>query len=162
MDVLPFISVRPLGGVSLSRFAGLVFSHLRWPLLTPVRYPGMLPRRAPFPQKLPTGQVFPDKNVNCDEATAAFTISPESRALSCCADLPGDSASYAVSVRRVCLLCTPVSFGRSLTVPLLPSTSICVNDNPLTGFRYRGLSPHKFSPMPGVPQRFQWKTESCH
>jgi hypothetical protein len=44
----------------------------------------------------------------------------------------------------------------------LPSTSICVNDNPLTGFRYRGLSPHKFSPMPGVPQRFQWKTESCH
>jgi hypothetical protein len=28
--------------------------------------------------------------------------SPESRALSCVADLPGDSALYAVSVRRAC------------------------------------------------------------
>ena len=32
------------------------------------------------------------------------TVSPESRALSCCADLPGDSALYAVSVRRLIAL----------------------------------------------------------
>jgi len=44
-------------------------------------------------------QVSPDKNVNCHYATAAFTLSPESWALSCCADLPGDWALYAVSVR---------------------------------------------------------------
>ena len=36
--------------------------------------------------------------------TAAFTLSPESRALSCCADLPGDQALYAVSVRRLIVL----------------------------------------------------------
>ena len=47
------------------------------------------------------GQVSPDKDVNCDYAIAAFTVSPESRALSCCADLPGDSALYAVSVPRI-------------------------------------------------------------
>jgi hypothetical protein len=55
-------------------------------------------------EELPTGQVSPDKDVNCDYATAAFTVSPESRALSCCADLPGDSALYAVSVRRLIAL----------------------------------------------------------
>jgi len=55
-------------------------------------------------KKLQTGQVSPDKDVNCDYATATFTVSPESRALSCCADLPGDSALYAVSVRRLIVL----------------------------------------------------------
>ena len=50
------------------------------------------------------GQISPDKNVNCRYATAAFTLSPESGALSCCADLPGDWALYAVSVRRLIAL----------------------------------------------------------
>ena len=35
---------------------------------------------------------------------AAFTLSPESGALSCCADLPGDWALYAISVRRLIAL----------------------------------------------------------
>ena len=43
-------------------------------------------------------QVSPDKNVNCPDATAAFTLSPESWVLSCGADLPGNWALYAVSV----------------------------------------------------------------
>jgi hypothetical protein len=47
------------------------------------------------------GQISPDKNVNFPYATAAFTLSPESWALSCRADLPGDWALYAVSVRRL-------------------------------------------------------------
>jgi hypothetical protein len=47
------------------------------------------------------GQISPDKNVDFRYATAAFTVSPESRALSCRADLPGDSALYAVSVSRI-------------------------------------------------------------
>jgi hypothetical protein len=47
------------------------------------------------------GQASPDKNVICPYATAAFTISPKPRALSCCADLPKDLALYAISVRRL-------------------------------------------------------------
>jgi len=43
-------------------------------------------------------------NVNCHDATAAFTVSPKSWALSCCTDLPEDSALYAVSVRRLIVL----------------------------------------------------------
>ena len=95
-------------------------------------------------------------------------MSPESWALSCCADLPGDQALYAVSVRRlialhsglplplVTLACgSPYAslqpFRRSLAVPPLPSANTFVNVlNTLTGFMYRGLPPHKFTPMPGV------------
>ena len=50
------------------------------------------------------GQISPDKNVNFHDAAAAFTVSPESGASSCRADLPGDSALYAVSVRRLVAL----------------------------------------------------------
>jgi hypothetical protein len=50
------------------------------------------------------GQISPDKNVNLHDAAAAFTVSPEPGALSCRADLPGDSALYAVSVRRLIAL----------------------------------------------------------
>src|SRR4030042_1142572 len=102
------LCVRPFGGVSLSR----LFSFRRACFLTPtmasadscpvaphVAMPGATPTK-----ELQTGQVSPDKDVNFDYATAAFTVSPESRALSCCADLPGDSALYAVSVRRLIAL----------------------------------------------------------
>jgi hypothetical protein len=38
----------------------------------------------------------------------------------------------------------------------LPSASILINMfNILTGFTYRGLSPHKFTPVPGVHHQFQ-------
>jgi hypothetical protein len=38
----------------------------------------------------------------------------------------------------------------------LPSASILINMfNILTGFTYRGLSPHKFTPVPGVHKQFQ-------
>ena len=50
------------------------------------------------------GQISPDKNVNFRDATAAFTVSPEPWASSCCADLPGDSALYAISDRRLIAL----------------------------------------------------------
>ena len=65
------------------------------------------------------GQISPDsvqcplegyKNVNFRYTTAAFTLSPESGALSCCtlkgiyADSPEDWALYAVSVRRLIVL----------------------------------------------------------
>jgi hypothetical protein len=99
------------------------------------------------------GQISPDKDVNCRYTTAAFTLSPESGASSCCADLPGDWALYAVSVRRLIAL-PEASSRRSLTVPPLPSASIWANDlNTLTGFTHRGLTPHKFTPVPGVHKK---------
>jgi hypothetical protein len=49
-------------------------------------------------------QISPDKDVNCGDTTAAFTVSPESRASLCRANLPGDSALYAISVRRLIAL----------------------------------------------------------
>jgi hypothetical protein len=56
---------------------------------------------APYGQ---VGQISPDKDVNCGYTTAAFTLSPEPGASSCCADLPGDWALYAISVRRLIAL----------------------------------------------------------
>ncbi len=96
-------------------------------------------------------QVSPDKNVNCRYTTAAFTISPESvelrhvvltcpdDGLVCCfcssahsfaLRLPPDPSSR----RRPCLRLV-------LGLPCLPT---------VTGFSYRGLAPHKFTPMTGV------------
>ena len=114
-------------------------------------------------------QISPDKNVNFRYATAAFTLSPESRASLCCANLPGDWALYAVSVRQlialhsrlplplVALACgSPYAslqpFRPRLAATPLPSANTYVNKSKdlLTGFTYRGLTPHKFTPMPGV------------
>ena len=50
------------------------------------------------------GQASPDKDVIYPYATAAFTVSPKPGALSCCADLPGDSDLYAISVRQLIVL----------------------------------------------------------
>ncbi len=44
------------------------------------------------------------KNVNFRYTTAAFTISPEPWASLCVANLPGDLALYAISVRRLITL----------------------------------------------------------
>ena len=44
-------------------------------------------------------QASPDKDVNFHCTAAPFTVSPEPRALTCCADLSGDWTLYAVSVR---------------------------------------------------------------
>jgi len=46
--------------------------------------------------------------------------------------------------------CTQASFGRSLAIPPLPLASTFANVFTLTGFKYRGLAPHKFTPVPGV------------
>jgi hypothetical protein len=100
------------------------------------------------------------------------TLSPEPGALLCCANLPGDWALYAVSVRpltalrselplpAVALACgSPFawlkSFGLVLAAPPLPSASVYVMSHDITGFTYRGLSPHKFTPMPGVHNLLQ-------
>ena len=50
------------------------------------------------------GQLSPDKNVTCCYTTAAFTLSPEPWASLCGANLPGDWALYAISIRRLVAL----------------------------------------------------------
>jgi hypothetical protein len=48
-------------------------------------------------------------------------------------------------------------FRPFLTETPLPSANTFVNMlNTLTGFTYRGLSPHKFTPMPGVHKALHW------
>jgi len=47
----------------------------------------------------PEGTLFNRVNFPC--TTAAFTVSPEPGALTCCANLPGDWALYAISVPRI-------------------------------------------------------------
>jgi len=108
------------------------------------------------------GQVSPDKNVNCRYTTAAFTMSPESVGLRhvvltcpddglvCCfcssahsfaLRLPSDPSSR----RRPCLRLV-------LDVPCLTT---------VTGFLYRGLSPHKFTPMTGVHKASDHDRPNC-
>jgi hypothetical protein len=117
-------------------------------------------------------QISPDKNVNFRYTTAAFTLSPESGASLCCANSPGDWALYAVSVRRlialrsglplplVALACgSPCAslqpFRPFLTETPLPSANVYIRvSRRWIGFTHRGLSPHKFTPMPGVHNSF--------
>ena len=49
------------------------------------------------------------------------------------------------------------SFRPRLAATPLPSANTYVNKSKdlLTGFTYRGLTPHKFTPMPGVHKRMQ-------
>ena len=71
-----------------SRLTGLVSSRpiawgrrprLLWLLLTSVRYSSCChAERSPKYLGRQSGQISPDKNVNCRYTTAAFTISPES------------------------------------------------------------------------------------
>ena len=51
----------------------------------------------------------------------------------------------------------PPSFNHRVTATPLPSANTFVKMfNILAGFTYRGLSPHKFTPMPGVHKSLQW------
>ena len=109
--------------------------------------------RLTWPDQPHVGQISPDKNVNFRYTTAAFTLSPESRALLCRANSPGDWALYAVSVRRLIALHSDFlrTFPRGSA--LVFGSYLCQCIFTLTGFTYRGLAPHKFTPMPGVHKR---------
>jgi hypothetical protein len=43
----------------------------------------------------------------------------------------------------------------------LPSASISVMSHDITGFKYRELSPHKFTPMLGVHKVFKVNRSNC-
>ena len=51
----------------------------------------------------------------------------------------------------------PPSFNHRVTATPLPSANTFAKMfTILAGFTYRGLSPHKFTPMPGVHKSLQW------
>src|SRR6185369_14747620 len=100
------------------------------------------------------GQVSPDKNVNCGYTTAAFTISPESMGLRhVVLTCPDDGL--------VCCFCSS-AHSFALRLPSDPSSRRRPCLRLVLGLRclatvldspYRGLAPHKFTPMPGVHPR---------
>ncbi len=79
---------------------------------------------------------------------AAFTVSPQPEALSCCADLPGDSALYAISVRRLIALrssflqTSPREIALGVFAYLLSASIYAPVITTVTGFTYKGLAPH--------------------
>jgi len=96
LGVWPFSGMRPPGVFSSPGSFPVAmlpygnFLRLIWPLLTPCPIPRCVAMTGALPKKVQPGKVSPDKNVHYGYATATFTLSSESRALSCCADLPGD------------------------------------------------------------------------
>jgi len=138
----PFVSFLGIGRMC-SRCRRDLFS--RWP--HPARH--RLVSVAPLDGS--DGQISPDKNVNFRDTTAAFTPFPRTQGFVHVVQTHPETRPCMLFLFVGSSLCTPASFGRSLTVPPLPSASTCANVKiTFAGFTYRGLSPHKFTPMPGV------------
>jgi hypothetical protein len=87
--------------------------------------------------------------VNFRYTTAVFTLSPEPWALTCCANLPGDWALYDIPVPRIeSEAGLAHSFALRLSSPACRQTGTTPRDD-------AGLSPHKFTPMPGVHKQIK-------
>ena len=107
-------------------------------------------------------QTSPDKSVNCRYTTAAFTVSPESVGLRhVVLTCPDDglvccfcSSAHSFALR---LPSDPSSRRRPCLRLVLLLVSITMNT---IRFSYRGLSPHKLTPMPGVHQALETDSPS--
>ena len=101
-------------------------------------------------------QISPDKNVNCRYTTAAFTISPESVELRhvvlTCPD-DGLVCYFCSSAHSFALGLPPDPSSRRRPCLRLVLVLPCLTT--VTGFSYRGLAPHKFTPMTGVHLRLE-------
>lgn len=100
------------------------------------------------------GQTSPDKDMNFQCTTAAFTLSPAPGGLRhLVLTRPGTKPSMRfLSVGSH--LCARASSRQPLARLPLPSASSFIR--PLRGhlrYSYRGLSPHQLMPMPGVHKR---------
>jgi len=112
---------------------------------------------SPIDHSTHQGQISPDKNVYFPCTTASFTVHSKLGALSSGADSPKGSASYDVSVRRLAGL-PPASFRPRLAATPLPWASSCGRTRRHRS-SYRGLSPHQYTPMPGVHQSLKQTSE---
>ncbi len=126
-----------------------------------------LARRACCNQWLRTGnnqshveQTSPDKNMNCQCTTAAFTVSlkPEGFVIigslahetRPCMRFMGDAQSP--SARTFAVRLPPHNPSRDCTcLKLVVIIGWLIRRKIRCWFTHRGLSPHKFMPMPGVP-----------
>ena len=108
----------------------------------------------PFPDSLMmllshVAQISPDKNVNFPCTTAAFTLSPE----------PVGFVMWCSLTRGLSLVCGFCPSARTFAArlpsdgrsPFRPCHWLVLV---LLWFSYRGLAPHKFTPMPGVHLSF--------
>jgi len=106
-------------------------------------------------------QISPDKNVNFPCTNAAFTLPPNlwaslvlcllAQGLSLICGFCPSSRTFAIGLPS-----DPSSRRRPCLRLVLLVVSIIMNT---FRFSYRGLSPHKFTPMPGVHQEFE--TDRC-
>ena len=102
-------------------------------------------------------QISPDKNVNFPCTNAAFTLPLEpvgfvvlcqlAQGVSLICDFCSSSRTFAIGLPS-----DPSSRRRPCLRLVLLLVSIVMNT---FRFSYRGLPPHKFTPMPGVHQAFQ-------
>jgi hypothetical protein len=103
-------------------------------------------------------QISPDKNVSFPCTTAAFTLPHEPAGfVVLCQLAQGLSLIYGY-IRFLFIgshICTPASFRPLLTETPLPSanTFVSIHYYEHHKFSYRGLSPHKLAPVPGVHKR---------
>jgi len=121
-------------------------------------YPG----RPAFQASLTHGyasQISPNKNVSfhCTSSPSTLESVGNGFARPRAAHLRISLGLYGVSVRSLAAL-VPASFPRLVTLPQLPSPSTSLGrftfgilSSEQFPFSYRGLAPHKFTPMSGVP-----------
>ena len=159
--VVSACQVRPFPSCESVRYlvSGSLLSVLR-PLLTPA------PARRPSLNTAPAVssglglQVSLSKDVNSCCTTGPFISGAKHWAALCRASSPAPSTLYGLSVRRL------ISFDRWLPSHETSRFRSCfglvlwakltpVMRASLTAFPYRGLSPHKFTPMPGVHEKIQ-------
>jgi hypothetical protein len=97
----------------------------------------------------PIGQISPDKDMDCRCTTAAFTLSPVPGGLRhLVLTRPGTKPSMRfLSVGSH--LCAQTSSRQALAGLPLPSASSYISLEGPYRYSYRGLSPHKSTPMPG-------------
>jgi hypothetical protein len=105
---------------------------------------------------LPHGkQISPDKNVSFLCATAAFTLPPEPAGFVVLCQLAQRLSlicSFCPSARTYALRLPSDDFSRNRPCLRLILLVVSIIMNTLR-FSYRGLSPHKLTPVPGVHNR---------
>ena len=128
---------------------------------TPER-PGSLINQSPLwsfmhtKQTSHTGQISPNKNMDFQCTTAAFTLSPVTGGLRHVVLTRPETKPYMRFLSVSSHFCAQASSRPSLARPPLPSASSCFR--PYFGhyrYSYRGLPPHKSMPMSGVHKQMQ-------
>ena len=157
---------------------GSTHGRLLWPLLTSARSRPALPqgalsrvggrvrwrfhgfRRGPQsgsrnPLRPQAGQTSPNKDMNFQCTTAAFTLSPAPGELRHLVLTRPGTEPFMRFLSVGSHLCARASFRHPLAGLPLPSASSYIRPHGRYRYSYRGLSPHQFMPMSGVHKAMQ-------